>query len=252
MTRKNTILIAVLINAGLIAVLLIAALTTQEDLVPASTVIGDASQLDDKPLFGDLDLAKNESFAPVQGTLSESAKPVEIPIAVMDEPLTHKLPPLVPESAPIAVAPAPVATAPAPVAAAPAPVAAAPHTPSSLLARAPIAEVIVKKGDNLEKIAKTHHTTVDEIIKLNRLPSSFLKVGQILKVQAERSLANVPKPAEKKAVESQPEYYTMKVGDNPWAIAMKHHLKVEELLRLNGLNEERARKLKPGDRLRIK
>ena len=52
--------------------------------------------------------------------------------------------------------------------------------------------------------------------------------------------------------EQGPEYYTMKVGDNPWAIAMKHHMKVEELLRLNGLNEERARKLKPGDRLRTR
>ncbi len=60
------------------------------------------------------------------------------------------------------------------------------------------------------------------------------------------------KPAEKKAFEGESEYYTMKVGDNPWVIAMKHHMKVEELLRLNGLNEEKARKLKPGDRLRIK
>ncbi|HEY4254932.1 MAG TPA: LysM domain-containing protein, partial [Chlamydiales bacterium] len=48
------------------------------------------------------------------------------------------------------------------------------------------------------------------------------------------------------------DYYIVKVGDNPWTIAMKHHLKVEELLKLNGLNEQRARKLKPGDRLRIK
>ncbi|MCC6128147.1 MAG: LysM peptidoglycan-binding domain-containing protein [Chlamydiae bacterium] len=47
-------------------------------------------------------------------------------------------------------------------------------------------------------------------------------------------------------------YYTVKVGDNPWTIAMKHNMKVEELLRLNGLNEEKARKLKPGDRLRTK
>ncbi len=48
------------------------------------------------------------------------------------------------------------------------------------------------------------------------------------------------------------EYYTVKVGDNPWSIAMKHHMKVEELLKLNGLNEENARKLKPGNRLRIR
>jgi LysM repeat protein len=44
----------------------------------------------------------------------------------------------------------------------------------------------------------------------------------------------------------------MKVGENPWAIAIRHHMKLDELLRLNGLNEEKARKLKPGDRLRIR
>jgi LysM repeat protein len=52
--------------------------------------------------------------------------------------------------------------------------------------------------------------------------------------------------------EAGPEYYTVKVGDNPWTIAKKHNLKVEELLKLNGLNEQRARKLKPGERLRVK
>ncbi|HSX13751.1 MAG TPA: LysM domain-containing protein [Chlamydiales bacterium] len=49
-----------------------------------------------------------------------------------------------------------------------------------------------------------------------------------------------------------PEYYIVKVGDNPWGIAMKHHMKLEELLKLNQLNEEKARKLKPGDRLRTR
>ena len=51
---------------------------------------------------------------------------------------------------------------------------------------------------------------------------------------------------------SSPDYYVVKVGDNPWTIAMKHHIKVDELLKMNSLNEEKARKLKPGDRLRIR
>ncbi len=116
--------------------------------------------------------------------------------------------------------------------------------------------MVVKKGDTLEKIAKIRNTTVDEIIKLNHLPSSFLRVGQTLKLPAERTekaaMKSAPKAAEKLAQREGPDYYTVKVGDNPWSIAMKHHLKVEELLKLNGLNEEKARKLKPGDRLRIR
>ncbi|NBO24125.1 MAG: LysM peptidoglycan-binding domain-containing protein [Chlamydiae bacterium] len=47
-------------------------------------------------------------------------------------------------------------------------------------------------------------------------------------------------------------YYTVKNGDNPWTIATKNHIKVEELLKLNGLDSTKAKKIKPGDRLRIK
>jgi peptidoglycan endopeptidase LytF len=160
-----------------------------------------------------------------------------------EEALVHKLPPLVPEI----------------------PVAAAAALPQKVDPRpeAAYAEFAVRKGDSLEKIAKAHHTTVDELLKMNQLPSSFLRVGQILKVPTERAMVSSPKiksAASEKGVASKgtpasaasPEYYTVKVGDNPWTIAMKHHMKVDELLRLNALNEEKARKLKPGDRLRTR
>jgi LysM repeat protein len=130
-----------------------------------------------------------------------------------------------------------------------------------LVSAAPVAalrptEISVERGDSLEKLAKKHNTSVDELIKLNQLPSSFLKVGQKLKIPFSQTGSPIAK--ETKAapaapiVADQAEYYTMKVGDNPWSIAMKHHLKVNELLKMNGLNEEKARKLKPGDRLRIR
>lgn len=220
MNRKNTILIAVMINVGLLAVLLVAAITTQDELPVANPVIADAPlvmpKFDDTPVFNELPVIA-------------AAEPVKLPemqIQIVEkvekEELLHKLPSLVPESAPVAALPQP--------------------TPTT-------AQVTVKKGDSLERIARANHTSVDEIIKLNQLSGSFLKVGQTLKIPTERSL---PKAQDKKVADLGPEYYTMKVGDNPWAIAMKHHMKVDELLRLNGLNEERARKLKPGDRLRTR
>jgi LysM repeat protein len=221
MNRKNTILIAVLINAGLLAVLMVAALTTQDEL-PNTPIMADAQPLslpnfDDQRLFNEI---------PLTVANEPPMAPIKIPLAAVEpEPVIHSLPALVAET------PAPV-------------VAAAVVAPA-----ASFIEVKVKKGDNLEKIAKLHHTTVDQILKLNQLKNSFLKIGQVLKVPTDKSL---PKVADRKNVDLGPEYYTMKVGDNPWAIAMKHHMKVEELLRLNGLNEERARKLKPGDRLRIR
>lgn len=221
MNRKNIILIAVMINAGLLAVLLITALTTQEEIVPTATLVGDAAppmpKFDDKPIFVE----------------PQVLKIAELPSLTSEEPLVHQLPPLVPTPEPQAE---PVVAAPAP---APAPA---------------FHEVTVKRGDNLEKIARANRTTVAEIIKLNHLSNNMLKIGQVLKMPAGQVVAAAPKSAAepKKTADLGPEYYTMRMGDNPWAIAMKHHMKVQELLRLNGLNEEKARKLKPGDRLRVR
>src|SRR5258707_10480435 len=99
MNRKNTILIAVLINAGLLAVLMIAALTSQEETISPSVLMGDAPsslpKIDDNPLFGSaVDLALRQPMqtqheAPIQIPLPEFVKPAEplaqLPIAVPAE-----------------------------------------------------------------------------------------------------------------------------------------------------------------------
>lgn len=249
MNRKNTILIAVLINAGLLAILLVTALTTQEEVIAPSSLLGDApmSRLEDKPLFADAaDLALREppllrENQEIALPHTELAKPIE---TAQQEPLVHKLPPLVPETTVAAASPSVTLPSAVPVAGVAQP---AKADPSHI-------EVTVKKGDSLEKLAKVHHTTVDEILKMNHLQNTFLRIGQVLKVPTEKAVA--ARPAAPKAAPvskmGETEYYTVKVGDNPWTISMKHHMKVEELLKINGLNEERARKLKPGDRLRIR
>jgi peptidoglycan DL-endopeptidase LytF len=116
-------------------------------------------------------------------------------------------------------------------------------------------EVKVKKGDVLEKIARQHHTTVTEVMKANKLTNSNLRIGQVLKIpnktmnKAEvSSIAHSTPPAD---AESGAKYYTVKKGDSPWTIAVKNHIKPEQLLKLNNLTEEQARRLKPGDQLRI-
>lgn len=122
------------------------------------------------------------------------------------------------------------------------------NTPSPLAAAAePIyKEVKVKKGDVLERIARQNRVSVQEIMRANHLTSTRLKIGQVLKIPAKASLATVPVSSEGV------QYYTIKSGDNPWTIAVKHQMKVEELLQLNGMDEAKARRLKPGDRIRIK
>ncbi|MDN3509300.1 MAG: LysM peptidoglycan-binding domain-containing protein [Candidatus Neptunochlamydia sp.] len=106
--------------------------------------------------------------------------------------------------------------------------------------------VTVEKGDVLEKIARGHGVSVDEIMKLNNLSNSRLQIGQELKLPEKKA----PKVESKK--EEEGKYYIVKGGDSPWTIARKHHMQVEDLLKLNNIDEEKARRLRPGDRLKIK
>lgn len=116
-----------------------------------------------------------------------------------------------------------------------------------------VVDITVKSGDMLEKIARANGTTVEEIMKLNGLKSDKLRIGQVLKVpvrQAKPIAKQVepPKPARQEATQ----YYTIKNGDNPWKIAKQFHLKVDDLLLMNNLDEDTARRLKAGDQIRIK
>ncbi|MCH9811133.1 LysM peptidoglycan-binding domain-containing protein [bacterium] len=112
-------------------------------------------------------------------------------------------------------------------------------------------EVIVRQGDVLEKIARRYHTTVDEIMEVNKMDSTRLRIGQILYVRENtRKKRSVHTSAPKKKVSEK--YYIVKSGDNPWTIAINNHIKVSDLLRLNGLNEKTAKKMKPGQKLRVR
>jgi LysM repeat protein len=177
MERKKTILIAIFINAGLLATLFIASLTMQDDLSVEETNQLSQNEVTVKPLYTDFSdaLVLNQT---VKKEESPSLPSLQLPLAAAslpkEEPVIHHLPPVV---------------------------------------KAPV------EKEKVEVIAQK--------------PKSS------------------PAPVAKQPAPSQ-DYYTVKVGDNPWTIAMKHHMKLEELLRMNSLNEEKARKLKPGDRLRIR
>ncbi len=115
-------------------------------------------------------------------------------------------------------------------------------------------EITVKKGDMLEKIARQHQTSVEQIMKANNLSSTQLKIGQVLKIKTSSEIYQTPTAKAQAAVLSAApsNFYTVKAGDNPWTIAVKHHMKVEELLKLNNMSEEKARRLKPGDLIKIR
>ncbi|WP_348663206.1 lytic transglycosylase [Chlamydia vaughanii] len=112
------------------------------------------------------------------------------------------------------------------------------------------ATVIVKKGDFLERIAKANHTTVSALMQINDLSSTQLKIGQVIKVPICDSQEETKNPKVK--VSSADDFYTVQEGDSPWAIALRNGIRLDDLLKMNDLDEQKARRLRPGDQLRIR
>ncbi|MGL4539368.1 MAG: LysM peptidoglycan-binding domain-containing protein [Candidatus Rhabdochlamydia sp.] len=221
MSRKDTIIIAVLVNAGLLIILFASALkpsmhhdTCYQTMAPLNPVVDISPKKEVVVQKGDAVDHALEQFA--KQHLSTN---VEQPIAIQNSISIEE---------PLKLIQAPVLEA---------------NTEKST----GYVEVAIKKGDVLEKIARQYHTTVHEIMQINQLNTSHLRIGQILKIPSKSSpLTASP------VLEIEAQYYIVKKGDNPWTIAIKNHIKVEELLKLNEMSEEKARKLKPGDKLRIR
>jgi peptidoglycan endopeptidase LytF len=246
MSRRDTIIIAVLINAGLLIVLFATALKSGSNEVELAANSPSAEVTN----ISEIAFKKDPSQAAVgdevdQALAAAAATPqaVPAPINFADDLKSIALPEKTSgmESQPTFL----------------------PPTAQPVAAAAPAGDVVeikVKKGDVLDKIAKRHKTSVAEIMRLNNLSSSRLKIGQPLKIPGTSGKASEPRatsptfaaPKVAEATAAAAKYYVVKNGDNPWSIAVKNHMKLEELLKLNNLNEERARQLKPGDQIRIR
>lgn len=79
----------------------------------------------------------------------------------------------------------------------------------------------VKGGDTLYSIALQYNTTVDTLMKNNDLTSSFLQIGQVLKIPTKSSNLGT---------------YTVVAGDTLYSIAKRYNMSVDELKELNDLS----------------
>jgi len=250
MTRKDTILIAVVINAGLLAILF------------TTAVIYDTDRTSDQMEFL-TPMVENKSVEPAATLVAMNSSSDDVD-NVLKYYTTSPSQPLIVQSEPEIYLPKSTMVQSSAIDDQPPPVIQPPSPPS----KEGIIEYTVKRGDVLEKIAKTNKTSVEAIQRANQLDSERLSIGQILKIpgksQASTS-ANAPvtkvseivKKEPKKEVKAEPKvaepvYYIIKSGDNPWNIAKQFGVKYDEILRLNQLDEEKACKLKIGDRIRVK
>ncbi len=247
MTRKDTILIAVVINAGLLAILFTTAVIYDTD--GGNEHIDFVSPVDNKSPYAELQptlIATASTGDEVDNVLKYYQPSASQPIPVKSESDID-----VPESINVQS-----------------------HTTNeedrTYLEQTSqperFIEVIVKRGDMLEKIARVNKTTVGAIKRANQLESERLSIGQVLRIpvkqgpstytsaaviQSERQAEpKLEAPKEFKATETV--YYVVKSGDNPWKIAKQFGVKYDEILRLNNLDEDKARSLKIGDRIRVK
>ena len=233
MTRRDTIIVAALVNAGLLIVMFVSALKDHE------TEGQLAREAQSSPSMNNEKVASMEPKKIIGDEVDAALKlymqqdPLQPPVAIAVNTPT----PSFTEEA--VIAPTMVATQEV-------------HAqPAVEQAVSGVIEVKVKKGDVLEKLARHHHSSVSEIMKLNNLSSTQLKIGQVLKIASGPSAIPIFK-IENPAPETTSKFYTVKPGDSPWTIAVKNHMKVEELLKLNAMSEDKARRLRPGDQIRIR
>ncbi len=99
----------------------------------------------------------------------------------------------------------------------------------------------VRKGDSLWNIARRYGTTVNKIQRLNRLKTTALSVGQVLKI------AGAVKPAVPSRKELK--HYRVKSGDSPYRIAMSNQMSLASFLQINRLTPRS--KIYPGQTVYI-
>ncbi|CAB5087135.1 Membrane-bound lytic murein transglycosylase D [Olavius algarvensis associated proteobacterium Delta 3] len=101
---------------------------------------------------------------------------------------------------------------------------------------------VVRSGESLWIIARRYGTTINAIQAENSLRSTSLHIGQ------ELSIPGTKPPVTAKPTEGG-RTYTVRNGDSPYTIALKHNLPLKKLLELNQLNP-RSR-IYPGQTLYI-
>lgn len=235
MTRRDTIISAALINAGLLVILFVCSLGIDQSIensVAHASFIPAIQTMPESP-----------STSPLSSTLTLSSDALSHEIVIGDSSLTKEIKP---------------------------------------------EAIVVQKGDRLESLAKAYGVSVESLVETNHLSSTQLVVGQRLnmpsmasksksevaltedlppravsieqvkpevpvKKVAAPSVKTAPKlAAAKPATSGTPQYHYVQKGESPWLIAKKYGISVDSLLKLNHLDEATARRLREGDRLRVR
>jgi membrane-bound lytic murein transglycosylase D len=104
----------------------------------------------------------------------------------------------------------------------------------------------VVPGDTLFSIAQRFGTTAEALREANRLKDTALRPGNQLTIPGRTEIAGaaIPRAPGRVVVSSAiPRVYAVQKGDNPWSIARKFNVALEELLAWNGLETDSVLKI---------
>lgn len=235
MNRRDTIIIAVLLNAGVLAILFMLAVNERiEDEIfvpPAPAIVYQEEPKVESTIIALAPTSSQEEFVEINMESTGNAEPEtnSEQYVFINEPIPVK------ENKAVTAVSTPVNS------------------------NEKYVEITVKRGDSLDKIARNNGSTISTIKRVNNLKSDMVTIGQVLRIPSAGQAVPV-KPTSnvanntstKPAGTTDASYYIVKNGDSPWKIAKQNNLQLDELLRLNNLDEVKARNLKVGDKLRIK
>lgn len=102
----------------------------------------------------------------------------------------------------------------------------------------------IKPGENLGQIARKYKTTVNALIKGNRLANSRIRAGKLLLIPS--SLAKNSHDGKR----SSQKFYTVKKGDTFWDIARQFDVRSKDIASWNNISLNKI--LRPGQKLIIK
>lgn len=96
----------------------------------------------------------------------------------------------------------------------------------------------VQKGDNLYSIATKFNTTVNQIKQDNNLTSNVLTIGQVFKIKVGEELIGIEECYGEDYSNLEKNYltYTVKKGDSLYSIASNYNTSVDQIMKLNNLN----------------
>lgn len=106
----------------------------------------------------------------------------------------------------------------------------------------------VRPGDNLSVIAARSNTTVSQIMKDSHLSSTTIHPGQTIKVRYTPKGYKAPKGG---SGSGSGKTHTVTSGQTLSGIAAKYGVTTSSLMKANGLSAADARKIRPGQKLKI-